>query len=104
MKLYSICGLFLILLSSPCFAGSNEEPVNYCKDPASWKEWNELLKKHPQDDAIYALYATRRGLCTMVESRMIDLNRATRIFEDIRESLVENYRDQSGPKEKNQAL
>ena len=104
MKLYSICGLFLILLSSPCFAGSSEESINYCKDPASWKEWNELLKKHPQDDAIYALYATRRGLCTMVESRMIDLNRATRIFEDIRESLVENYRDQSGPKEKNQAL
>ena len=104
MKLYSICGLFLILLSSPCFAGSSEEPINYCKDPASWKEWNELLKNHPQDDAIYALYATRRGLCTMVESGMIDLNRATRIFEDIRESLVENYRDQSGPKEKNQAL
>ena len=104
MKLYSICGLFLILLSSPCFAGSSEEPINYCKDPASWKEWNELLKKHPQDDAIYALYATRRGLCTMVESGMIDLDRATRIFEDIRESLVENYRDQSGPKEKNQAL
>ena len=104
MKLYSICGIFLILLSSPCFAGSSEEPVNYCKDPASWKEWNELLKKHPQDDAIYALYATRRGLCTMVESGMIDLDRATRIFEDIRESLVENYRDQSGPKEKKQAL
>ena len=104
MKLYSICGIFLILLSSPCFAGSSEESINYCKDPASWKEWNELLKKHPQDDAIYALYATRRGLCTMVESRMIDLNRATRIFEDIRDSLIENYRDQSGPKEKNQAL
>ena len=105
MNLYSNCGFLLILLlSSPCFAGSSEEPVNYCKDPASWKEWNELLKKHPQDDAIYALYATRRGLCTMVESRMIDLNRATRIFENIRESLVENYRDQSGPKEKKQAL
>ena len=105
MKLYSNCGFFLIfLLSSPCFAGSSEEPVNYCKDPASWKEWNELLKKHPQDDAIHALYATRRGLCTMVESRMIDLDRATRIFEDIRESLVGNYRDQSGPKEKKQAL
>jgi hypothetical protein len=40
----------------------------------------------------------------MVESRMIDLDRATRIFEDIRESLVGNYRDQSGPKEKKQAL
>ena len=63
-----------------------------------------MLAKYPQDDAICALYATRRGLCTMVESRMIDLDRATRIFEDIRESLVGNYRDQSGPKEKKQAL
>ena len=82
-------------------SGANYQPPThrFCG-----RGWNELLAKYPQDDAICALYATRRGLCTMVESRMIDLDRATRIFEDIRESLVGNYRDQSGPKEKKQAL
>ncbi|MDD2464144.1 MAG: hypothetical protein PHI97_09110 [Desulfobulbus sp.] len=45
---------------------------NYCKDETNWQQWYELLAKHPQDDAIRALYATRRGLCSMVESSQIE--------------------------------
>lgn len=45
---------------------------NYCKDETNWQQWYELLAKHPQDDAIHALYATRRGLCSMVESSQIE--------------------------------
>jgi len=44
------------------------KPVNYCKDEVSWQEWHELLSKHPNDDAICALYALRRGLCSVVKS------------------------------------
>ena len=61
-------------------ADTGNTPDNYCKDPASWQQWQELLLKHPEDDAIHALYATRRGLCTMVESGQIDMDRATRIL------------------------
>ena len=66
---------------------------NYYKDQTSWQQWHELLAKHPQDDAIHALYATQRGLCSMVESGKIDLDRATRIFERMRDSLMERYRE-----------
>ena len=96
----------MLLIAGPCIADSDKEPANYCKDPESWKEWNELLVKHPQDDPIYALYATRLGLCSMVESRTIDLDRATRIFEKMRETLITKYRQQeeNAPRDWKQAM
>jgi hypothetical protein len=83
----------LLFLPSPCTADTGKESKNYCKDQASWQQWHELLAKHTQDDAIHALYATRRGLCSMVESGKIDLDRATRIFENMRETLIDRYRE-----------
>lgn len=80
-------------LSLSCFAGNSEEPKNYCQDTSSWQQWHDMLRKYPQDDAMHALYATRRGLCTMVDSGQIDLDRATRIFERMRESLMDKYRE-----------
>jgi len=94
MKTTIFPAIALILsLSSPCVADTNKEPENYCKDQASWQQWHELLEKHPQDDALYALYASRRGLCSMVESGRIDLDRATKIFERMHESVIW-YREQ----------
>jgi hypothetical protein len=95
MKTNTLSALALVLLLSfPCLADTGNTPDSYCKDPASWQPWHELLSKHPEDDAVHALYATRRGLCGMVESGQIDMDRATRIFERIRESLIDRYREQ----------
>jgi len=94
MKSNIILIIALILcLSIPCAADTSKDSNNYCKDETSWQQWHELLAKHPQDDAIHAIYATRRGLCSMVESGKIDLDRATRIFERMRESLIDRYRE-----------
>lgn len=79
---------------------TSKVPNNYFKDNPSWQLWHELLDKYPQDDAIHALYATRRGLCTMVESGQIDLDRASRIFESMRKSLVDRYREYEGAVER----
>ena len=106
-KIFIVYGLALTLfLADPCIADSGNKPANYCKDSESWKEWNELLVKHPQDDPIYALYAIRLGLCSMVESRTIDLDRATRIFEKMRETLITKYREQeeNAPRDGKQAM
>lgn len=89
----SIIGLIL-LVSTTSLADTGNEPDNYCKDAVSWQQWHELLEKHPQDDALHALYAMRLGLCSMVESGKIDMDRSTRIFEKMRETLVDRYREQ----------
>lgn len=90
-KLTLLIITLIILFWLPSLADTTDKPENYCKDQASWQQWHELLAKHPQDDTIHALYATRRGLCTMVESGKIDLDRATRIFERMRETLIDRY-------------
>lgn len=84
----------ILCLSTPCTADTGKESNNYCKDQASWQQWHELLAKHPQDDAIHAIYAMRLGLCSMVEAGNINLDRATEIFEKMRGSLVDRYREQ----------
>ncbi len=89
-----------LCLSSFCATDTGKDSSNYCKDETSWQQWHELLAKHPQDDAIHSLYATRRGLCSMVESGHIDLNRATRIFERMRDSLIDRYREQDKMEQK----
>lgn len=98
MKVFNPLSVILVLtLAIPCFAANNsdKEQSNYCHDKASWQQWHDLLEKHPQDDAIHALYATRRGLCSMVESHQITLERATHIFEKMRASLVTRYQRQN---------
>jgi len=84
----------ILLLSPPCSADTGKESDNYCEDAVSWQQWHELLEKHPQDDALHALYAMRLGLCSMVEAGNISLDRATQIFEKMRGSLVDRYREQ----------
>lgn len=91
--IFSISGLIL-LSSAPCSADTGKEPDNYCKDAVTWQQWHGLLEKNPQDDALHALYAMRLGLCSMVEAGNIDLDRATRIFEKMRGSLIDRYREQ----------
>jgi hypothetical protein len=97
MKTTLITALALILLlSSSCSAVTGKEPNNFCQDVASWQQWHELLEKHPQDDATHALYATRRSLYSMVESGQIEMDRAIRISEYMRESMIDRYREQKG--------
>jgi len=95
MKTTILSAIGLILILSPsCAANTDKGAENYCKDPASWQQWHELLDKYPQDDTLFALYATRRGLCSMVESKQINQDRATRIFNRMHESLIARKREE----------
>lgn len=89
-----------LLGGGPTWAADEKKETNYCKDQTSWQEWHELLKKYPDDDSIHALYALRMGMCSMVESGTLTLDRATRIFERMRESVIENKKEQDRLSEK----
>ena len=88
-----ICSMiFWFPLASYC-NDQKSASVNYCHDKESWEQYHDLLSKYPEDDEIYALYALRVGLCTMVEAETISTNRAIDIFERMRETLVQYYRE-----------
>jgi len=62
---------------------------DYCSDPESWKEWEELIEKYPNDSDIQALHALRIGLCLKVERGDLTVEQGTDIFEKARKVILE---------------
>ena len=83
----SLC--LMILFYSFLFA----ETENYCHDKESWKEWDALVDKNPNDMEVQALHALRIGLCAKVDRGGITLDRATEIFESAREAIVQKRKE-----------
>jgi hypothetical protein len=80
--------LLFFLLSTSSLSLATDKPDHYCNDPASWQQWEKLLNDNPTDDGIASLYAFRVGLCTMVKSEQIETDRATALFEALRETVL----------------
>jgi hypothetical protein len=85
-KFRFIPSLVLILLLAIQFAVAAE---NYCKDPKSWKEWEALVRKYPNDLDLHYLHGLRIGLCVKVERGELTIEQATDIFERARSAIIE---------------
>jgi hypothetical protein len=48
----------------------------------------KLLADNPQDNGITSLYAFRIGLCSTVRTGMIDTDRAIKLFEQLRDTVI----------------
>ena len=62
---------------------------DYCSDPESWGEWEELVEKYPNDSDIQTLHALRIGLCLKVERGDLTVEQGTDIFEKARRAILE---------------
>ncbi len=80
--------LLIFLLAIPSISSAIDKPDNYCDDQASWQQWNKLLTDNPNNDGIASLYAFRVGLCSMVKSSQIETQRATKLFEGLRDTVI----------------
>jgi hypothetical protein len=76
----------IILLAAMLTAPHAEEktPANDCEQEASWKEWQELLAKHPEDPGLQTLHALRIGLCVKIRRGELSVKRVLPI--SLRES------------------
>lgn len=74
----------LLIANLPAIASED-----YCSDPESWKEWEELIEKYPNDSDIQALHALRIGLCFKVERGDLTVEQGTDIFEKARKAILE---------------
>ncbi len=75
--------LLLVLASKSAVATEN-----YCKDRESWKEWEALVEKYPNDLDVQALHALRIGLSVKVERGDLTVEQATLIFERARDAII----------------
>ena len=85
----------LVLAGQPALATEN-----YCTDPESWVEWQELVGKYPNDSDIQTLHALRIGLCLKVDRGDLTVEQATDIFEKAREAILEMKKAEAGKSEK----
>ena len=94
----------IILLLGLVFSSSlayTEEQENYCLDKESWKEWEALVQKYPNDENVQTLHALRLGLCFKIEQGSITFEQAREIFNRAHEMVVqkaESERERKGPK------
>jgi hypothetical protein len=87
--------LFTICLVFPAFA---DEAPNNCHDSASWQDWNDRVKKHPGDNELHTLHALWLGLCVKVERGDVSLDDAITIFENARNTLIQQRQEEKGEK------
>jgi len=96
--LFSLCLIFAVY--SAAFA----ESQNYCHDKESWKEWDALVEKNPNDMEVQTLHALRIGLCAKVDRDQITIDQATEIFESAREAIIQKRKDDQQREQDRQKL
>ncbi len=88
--IYKTVGLILMSALVLSYShGFTEEPTNYCLDKESWKEWDELVQKYPNDEDIQILHALRIGLCTKIERGSITFEQANDMFNRAHDMVIE---------------
>jgi len=92
--------LFLIVFTVPVFA----QDENFCNDKESWKEWNKLALKYPQDMDVQMLHAVRIGFCIKIEEGTISFEMANDIFNKLHESVIKKSKEQQEQNKKNSEL
>ena len=94
-KIISIT-ILLLFLSIPV---SSE--TNFCHDKKSWKDWNVMVKKFPEDIPLQILHALRIGLCVKIEQNSISFEEATDLFNDMFDTVINKRgdEDEQGKKE-----
>ena len=80
------------------------ESKNYCHDKGSWKEWDRLIEKNPNDTELQTFHALRLGLCLKVEAGGITLERATEIFESARAVIIKKGKEDQKREQDRQKL
>jgi hypothetical protein len=85
-KLFITINALILIIFSGVNLSAEE---NYCLDKQSWEEWENLIKKYPDDIDIQTLHALRLGLCVKVERGDLSVQQATDIFEKARDNVIE---------------
>ena len=73
--------LLISFIASQAHATKNTQPKHYCDDAQQWKQWEDLVAKHPTDDNLASAYALRIGLCEQIKDGTIETDRAISIFD-----------------------
>lgn len=87
----TVLGLFAVSTSA------TDDSRNRCHDPATVADWERLLSSNPRDPVVIRLYGLRRGLCSMIDDGLVELDQAIEIFnQEHARGVVERYQEERG--------
>ncbi len=79
----------ILLASGLTMAGGDESAAdNYCHDQAAWDKIDALLKRFPHDHLVIRAYATRLGICRLIDEKKISLEDGIQMFDIERQRAV----------------
>lgn len=93
--------LVLVFCLYPGYAADKLDET-YCHDKKSWAEWDELIRKYPEDTSLQMLHALRIGFCKKIEDRTISFEEASIIFNKLHDQVIEDTKRESELRQGNQ--
>lgn len=87
--------VFLLVLGVSFPTIAQEKDTNHCQDPAAWTDWQEKASKSPDDEELQFLHALWMGLCLKVQAGALSFDKASVIFENARNILIQQRREEN---------
>jgi|APSaa5957512622_1039677.scaffolds.fasta_scaffold248363_2 hypothetical protein len=99
MKKLIISTILLLSLSCSLYADDSA----FCNEPETWKNFESMAKKYPDDVPVQILHALRIGLCVKIDQNSISTTEAINLFNDMLD-IVANKRGEIEEQEKKKEL
>jgi hypothetical protein len=87
--------LFLACTHTTIPERPEQNPDNYCYNKKGWEQWDNLIRKYPNDWDVQTLHALRIGLCTKIEQGSITFEDANDIFNRLHDLVIEKKKEES---------
>ena len=100
MRILIISTLIFLCVST----GIAQEYKNYCHDKDAWKEWDELVAKHPHDMDVQMLHAVRIGFCKKIKDGSISNEMAVDAFDHLHKTVIERAQKAKEQHKRNEQL
>lgn len=85
MKKSIFITIILLFSSFPLYAGGS----TFCKNPDTWEYFKSMTKKYPDNVPLQILHALKIGLCIKLEQNSITEKEATKLFNDMVDSVAD---------------
>jgi len=80
------------LISLPTLVFANDTSTNFCLDKQAAIDNNAIAARNPDNPKIIKLIAIRTGLCDLLEHKIIKLDFAIDLFNEMQESSIKDQK------------
>jgi len=84
--------ILILLISLPNVLLANDANINFCLDKQAAIDNNAIAARNPTNPKIIKLIAIRTGLCDLLENKIIKLDFAIDLFNQMQESSIKDQK------------